>query len=98
MVFPARSGLGQIRIDIGAVKDVAGAARVDHAMRRHRQRRQGAGVSSIVIPEQATRPERHTADATSALLEIVENFRRDRKSVVEGKRVDLGGRRTSKKE
>ena len=73
MRLPALRGVRQIRIDVGAVENVAGAARVNDAVLRHRQRRRRAGSARLVVPQQAALAERYAADAAAAALEIVEH-------------------------
>src|ERR1700688_578291 len=50
MVVPAFAGIGEVGIDIGAMKDVAGAIGVEHALARDRQRGKGMDGAGLVIP------------------------------------------------
>src|SRR5262249_52468409 len=72
MVLPALLRAGEAGIHIGAVKHVAGAAGVDDALRRYRQRRPRAHLAGLVVPEQAALTERHAADAAAARLQVFE--------------------------
>ncbi|MGY4291149.1 hypothetical protein ACVWXO_010415 [Bradyrhizobium sp. LM2.7] len=76
MFAPAFAGMGQVRIDIGAVEDVAGAVGVDHALVRDRHRRHGLDRAGLVVPEQALLTHGDAADLAAAALEIVEHFLR----------------------
>src|SRR5882757_8081088 len=53
MVVPAFAGMGEIRINIGAMEYVAGAVGVEHAVARDRERRQRMNSGGLVVPEQA---------------------------------------------
>ena len=73
MILPAFAGIAEIGIDIGAVKHVAGAVGVEHALGRDRQRRQRAHRAGLVIPEQAALAHGDAADPAAAALEIVQH-------------------------
>src|SRR5258708_18046768 len=74
MIFPALLLVPEIRIDIGAVEDVAGAAGVADPRMRHRQGRKSLHRTRLVVPEQAQLAERYAADLAAAALEIVEHL------------------------
>src|SRR6185437_8306446 len=76
MFVPAFLGMGEVRIDIGAVEDIAGTVGVDHALARNRQRRQCVNRAGLVVPEQTLFTERDPADAAAAALEIVQHLLR----------------------
>jgi len=66
-----------MRIDIGAVENVASAVGIEHAFARDRQRGQRAGCAGLVVPEQAALAQGDAADPAAAALEIIQHlFRR----------------------
>ena len=58
-------------MDVGAVKDISGAAGVDHAIGWHGERPLGPDFARFVVPDEAALAERHAADPAAAPLEIV---------------------------
>ena len=74
MTLPCPGRIGQIGMQIGAVKHVAGAARVHHPVGRHRERGARAHHPGLVIPEQSALPHGHAADAATAAFQIVQHL------------------------
>src|SRR5436190_18296647 len=67
--FPRFSRIAEVRIDVSAVKDVAGAVGVDDFFGRHRKRGHVPLIAPLVVPDEAVRPQSHAADAAALVLE-----------------------------
>src|ERR1700719_4507133 len=52
MLRPSPRRIRQVGIDVGAVKHVARAAGVDHALARYRKRAVGMNCTGLVIPDE----------------------------------------------
>src|SRR3954468_16855517 len=76
MRLPIGIGIGQSRIDIGAMEDVAGAVGIHYAIRRYLQRRENAFLPGLVVPDEAVLAERDAADATAARAQITQHLAR----------------------
>ena len=61
-------------MDIGAVKYVAGAVGIDHALGRDRKRGHGANRTGLVVPEQTLFALGDAADAAAAALEVIQHL------------------------
>src|SRR4051812_27241034 len=66
VLLPLGIGIDQIRIDVGTVKDVAGAVGVDDQALGDIERRQEPLVLGFVVPEETFRPHGDAADAAPA--------------------------------
>src|SRR5260370_38972098 len=73
MVVPAFAGIAEVGIDIGAVKNVAGAVGIEHAFGRDRKRGKRADGAGLVIPKQATFSHGDAADPAAPALEIIQH-------------------------
>src|ERR1700730_17813879 len=74
MVVPAFAGAAEVGIDIGAMKNIAGAVGIEHAFARDRKLRQRADGTGLVIPEQAAFAHGDAADLAAAALEIIQHL------------------------
>src|SRR5438128_1121823 len=73
MMLPVFFAMGEIRIDIGAMEDIARAVGIDDAVGRDRQRRQDAKRAHLVVPKQAALAHGDAAEAAAAAIAIVEH-------------------------
>src|SRR5271169_5006194 len=73
MLLPAFGLIGEVGIDVGAVKHVTGPIGIENAVGGYAQSRECPNGAAFVIPNQTSLSERHPADPTAPALEIVEH-------------------------
>jgi hypothetical protein len=71
MLGPLFARAREVRVDVGAVENVAGAVGVEHVRARHGQRRQGLHSPALVVPDETVLSERHATDEAALAFEQV---------------------------
>ena len=66
MLLPTLVGIGEVGVDVTAVKHVSGTAGVENPVRWYRKGRQRANRTCFVVPNQAALSQRHPADPAAA--------------------------------
>src|SRR5260370_11134542 len=73
IVVPAFAGVAEVGVDIGAVKNVAGAVGIENAFGPDRKRGKRADGAGLVIPKQGTFSHGDAADPAAPALEIIQH-------------------------